>query len=51
MEICGKGTNNKAKGLALRELLKLVLVENIKDFNGCGDSELWVEFMEREKMI
>ena len=47
----GRETNSKAKGLSLREFLKLSIKENIQDFNVFGDSDLWMEFMNSRKRI
>ena len=47
----GRETNSKAKGLSLREFLKLSIKENIQDFNVFGDSEFWMEFMNSRKRI
>ena len=47
----GLGTNNKAEVLYLIDLMNIYLELNIKEFYVFGDSELWVDFMNKDKQI
>ena len=44
-------SNNIAKGLGLREMLKLALEENITNILMHGDSEIWVDFMNGRNIL
>ena len=44
-------SNNIAKGLALREMLKLALEENITNILMHGDSEIRVDFMNGRNIL